>query len=112
MHMKKSVLVGCGATLLGASPLFAQPFQCPGGIVNIGDTREAVVAQCGPPTAVQEWDQVRTQEMEFADGGFAEPAIVYPQQEWIYNYGPTRFTTIVRFRDGRVSQILEGAYGY
>ena len=80
-------------------------------MVNYGDTREQVVAECGPPTSVQEWDQVRTEEMEFPDGGFAEPEVVYPELEWIYNYGPTRFTTIVRFRGGRVSDILQGA-GY
>lgn len=80
--------------------------------MDVGDTKEEVAARCGPPTSVQQWDQVQTQEMEFADGGFAEPEVAYPEIEWIYNYGPTRFTSIVRFEGDRVRNIVEGAFGY
>jgi hypothetical protein len=100
------------SAILGSSIAGAQPLQCPGGIVNVGDTEESVLAACGPPTSVQQWDQARTEAIDYPDGGYAEPLVVYPEKEWIYNYGPTRFISIVRFQGQRVSDILQNTFGY
>lgn len=89
-----------------AQPAAAQ-VVCPMGMIDVGDPQEAVLARCGPPTLVQEWDQTRVAEVDLPDGTFAEPVVVVPQPEWVYDFGPTRFRLFVRFENG-VVRALDG----
>ncbi|MCK6556120.1 DUF2845 domain-containing protein [Candidatus Binatia bacterium] len=82
--------------------------MCPMGAIEVGDTQDQVLAMCGPPTLVQEWDQTRVAEADLPDGTFVEPLIVVPQPEWVYDYGPTRFVFFVRFENGVVSGLQTG----
>ena len=98
-------MVGFCAALTTPAP--AQ-VMCPMGAIEIGDSQDEVLAMCGPPTSVQEWDQTRVAEADLPDGTFVEPLIVVPQPEWVYNFGPTRFVVLVLFENGVVSDLRTG----
>jgi hypothetical protein len=106
--------VGLALTCLALTPTARaqSTMECPLGLVSVGDSESAVLSRCGPPSARQTWDQVRTEEMESPDGSFAEPAVAIPQDEWVYDYGPTRFVTVLRFDNGIVRDISTGGYGF
>lgn len=90
-----------------ATPAYAQ-VMCPMGAIEVGDTQDEVLAMCGPPVSVQEWDQTRVAEADLPDGTFVEPLVVVPQPEWVYNFGPTRFIVLVLFENGVVSALRTG----
>ncbi len=67
------------------SPAFA--FYCGGQLLEVGDSMESVMANCGPPT--------------FNEGNI-----------WFYNQGSASFTTKIVFFSGKITAIEEGDYGY
>jgi hypothetical protein len=103
------VMVGSG--LLASAALAQSIMECPLGLVSVGDSEAQVLELCGPPTIRQTWDQVRVEETESPYGGFSEPAVAIPQDEWVYDFGPTRFVMTLRFVDGVVRGIRTGGYG-
>ena len=68
-------------------------FRCGGETVSVGDRQNAVKKACGQP------DKIRV-----SGGGAVE--------EWIYNFGPTRFIYYVTFKYGRLERIQAGEYGF
>lgn len=108
--MRKASLFLAGM-LLATSAVAQSTLQCPRGLVSVGDSEESVLESCGAPTSRQTWDQVRVEEIENPDGSFAEPAVAIPQDEWVYDWGPTRFVVAVRFDRGIVRAISTGGYG-
>jgi hypothetical protein len=55
--------------------------------VEVGDSMESVMANCGPPT--------------LSEG-----------ETWFYNQGSASFTTKIVFFNGRITAIEEGDYGF
>lgn len=66
--------------------------QCDGGIVERGDSEDAVKEKCGNPVKVLRPDP-------------QEPAI------WVYNFGPTQFVYHISMVNGAVERIQTGSYG-
>ena len=87
-----------------------------GGCANVGDLMVEVLANCGEPSSVR----VRDQEMigtgfvpyHVPDGWMRGPVIITTVEDWIYNFGPTRFIYILRFENGILRSINTGGYGY
>lgn len=74
---------------------------------NLGDTRVAVLMQCGEPF----WRDQRTEELiEKQDNGTDRKTTVLIE-EWTYNFGPNRFMRIITFRNGAMSDVRTGGYG-
>jgi len=107
MRWRALVLGLCALCGPLALPTAAQ-VMCPMGAIEVGDSQDEVLAMCGPPTSVQEWDQTRVAEADLPDGTFVEPLVVVPQPEWVYNFGPTRFIVLVLFENGVVCDIRTG----
>ncbi|QKT03714.1 DUF2845 domain-containing protein [Ectothiorhodospiraceae bacterium 2226] len=75
--------------------------RCDGRLVQLGDRQYDVLSLCGEPDY---------QTPLYAS---AHPYLLVPQvEEWQYNFGPHRFIRILRFQDGRLTQIRTGGYGY
>jgi hypothetical protein len=82
--------------------------ECSGRVVSIGDLKSDVLMKCGEP-AVKD---VRQEEFrERVDAGLGRTVYV-TVEEWTYNFGPNRFVRIFTFRNGRVSDIKTGGYGF
>ena len=68
-------------------------FRCGTGVIQLGDSNDRVLAECGPPT-----------EKENLGGELIEI--------WIYNRGSTDFRYRLKFREGSLEQIIRGDRGF
>jgi hypothetical protein len=68
-------------------------FRCDGGTVTVGDRQYAVRRVCGEP-----------EKITVSGGGAVE--------EWVYNFGPTKFIYYVTFKNGRLERIQAGEHGF
>lgn len=81
------------ALSLVATAAMAQGFRCSDQIIDIGTSRDAVLALCGEPTQTAEGSD------EIGEG------VAIPVEEWLYNFGPTTFPTLLIFRNGILSSV-------
>lgn len=82
--------------------------ECSEQVVSVGDTKSDVIAKCGEPA----WKDTRQEELkEKLDDG-REHKILVTIEDWTYNLGPNRFVRILTFRNGRLTDIGTGKYGY
>ncbi len=83
-------------------------FKCDRGIVSVGDRKSEVYFKCGEP----EWKNARTEEVvqRLDDGHWVKRYVDI--EEWLYNYGPTRFMRILTFQQNRLRDIEMEGYGY
>jgi hypothetical protein len=68
-------------------------FRCDGETVSVGDRQNAVKQACGNP-----------KKINVSSGGSVE--------EWVYNFGPTKFIHYVTLVNGRLERIQAGEYGF
>jgi len=78
--------------------------RCAGRLVRIGDLKVDVLAKCGPPL----YEQYVGERKIRTPRGYDKKIL----EEWIYNFGPTDFIHILRFEEGRLTEILRGERGY
>ena len=109
-------------TFLIASPAMA--LRCDNRIVSEGLTLAEVRKYCGAPISIQQ----RTVVIERALRGLSQARVrqrrnqplvleerVYEEvlvDEWTYNFGPRRFMSLIRFTNGRVTEVEDLGYGY
>lgn len=67
------------------------------GLVNMGDTQDAVLSMCGQPNIVNSRQDSNTSTKEIV--------------EWTYNFGPYKPQIIFDFENGVLTQIGSGALG-
>jgi hypothetical protein len=89
--------------------------RCGNDIVEIGDRRIEVASRCGEPA----WKEDRTEATAvkvFRDrehGDLIDERRSYSTvEEWVYNFGPTRFLYFLRFENGKLTDVQTGGYGY
>jgi hypothetical protein len=125
--MKKNALITfiltCFLCLAGSeTPAFAaragcDSFRCPGSTkaVFLGDSDDEVLRKCGDPTSVRKEGPrflgYFSNDPAWSGYEGADRPWVYVE-EWTYNFGRTRFIYYLRFRDGTLSSIEQGGYGY
>jgi len=67
-----------------------------------------VLAKCGPPDAKESHDE---ELIDRTDRG-AKRKLFITVEEWTYDFGPGRLTRIITLKNGRVTDIRTGKYGY
>jgi hypothetical protein len=82
--------------------------ECGEQIVTIGDSKSEVIAKCGEP-AGKDFQQEELKKK--LDSG-QERSVFVTIEEWTYNLGPNRFVRILIFRNGKLTEIKTGGYGY
>lgn len=108
--------------LVASHPVFALGFRCGTRIITVGDTKSKVIAQCGEPNYIEEWEEERIMR-DFHYPTYPERRyewderpywvkIFVKMEEWSYNFGPTRLIYYLRFRNGRLVKITTGERGY
>jgi hypothetical protein len=77
-------------------------------IVSIGDSQSDVIVKWGEPM----WKNSRQEELreKLEDG--RDRSVFVTIEEWTYNLGPNRFMRMLTFKNGRVTDIKTGSYGY
>ena len=110
------------ATGLSGAPARSesQGFLCPssGRLVSVGLRTDEVTKKCREPNDVQshvESRTVRETRRRYVNGAAVEveveTTVEVAVQEWFYDFGPARFTKTLRFEDGRLVDVVEGAKG-
>jgi Protein of unknown function (DUF2845) len=102
-----SVLFALTLTLLWIDA-YADSFSCQGGIISTDDRSADVVAKCGDPDFRDSHQEEVTQRLS-AD---TKQKVLVTVEEWTYNLGPSQFMRIVVLKNGRVTEIRTGNYGY
>ncbi len=113
-HELTIILLVLPCLLLGfASQALA--LRCGNGLVDVGATRIEVLKKCGEPALVDEWDEEETfrrgPEIDRPGEKKRRTVIVHVEQ-WVYNFGPTRFIYMLKFRNGVLAEITTGDHGY
>lgn len=82
--------------------------DCSEQIVSRGDSKSDVVAKCGEPGWKDSHEEAFSEKLD--------PGVVRKRSitvdTWTYNLGPNRFVRILTFRNGRLTDIRTGNYGY
>jgi hypothetical protein len=112
--MKKAATV-FGVLVVGVTVSPSYALRCGGKTVSIGERKIEVVAKCGEPS----WQEGRSEEVTervYREGErrdlIDEHRSLSAVDEWVYNFGPTRFLYFLRFHNGVLTHIDTGGYGY
>src|SRR5512136_656221 len=90
------LLIGMPGICIGSGQ--TSSFQCPNGIVSIGDTREEVANKCGTPNK-----KMYTEISPVAGSDAYKEWKTYTyESQWTYDPGPNGFIYILEFWKGKV----------
>jgi hypothetical protein len=79
--------------------------------IRVGDSTYDLLSQCGDPV----FRDVREEQVSIAesDGQVAMgTSTTVVKETWTYDFGPRAFVRYVQVRDGRVTGVRTGSYGY
>lgn len=105
-------------------PVFASDdsFRCGSNIISLGIRKFEVRAKCGEPADRDVRIEKRIKRDFFRDltpknerDRLREPLFVEEPvevEEWVYNFGTTRFLRYLRFENGILVKIETGDYGF
>jgi Protein of unknown function (DUF2845) len=109
--MKRASILFCVLALMTALTcvdVYADSLSCSGGIISTGDRSADVLAKCGSPDSKDSHLEEVTQRID-AD---TKQKVYVTVEEWTYNFGTNQFMRIVVLKNGQVTEILTGNYGY
>ena len=102
----------------------AESFRCDGRIIKVGLLKAEVMAKCGEPSHISKSTKTeyeyesRTEQRRGREGRAKEEVkrergteTIINVEEWLYNFGPKRFTRILVFEDNELVEIQTGGYG-
>lgn len=99
--MRKALLVASLLLLPGLATA-AGGLRCDGRLIDRGDSAAEVRARCGEPDYRDRWRQPE-----------GPPTYrVADVEVWVYNPGPGRLLSILRFRGGRLQRVDTDGYGF
>jgi hypothetical protein len=92
-------------------------FRCPNGsIVAVNDKLATVMARCDAPTTATTRHVARAPvgyvDTMWGAASYAGRYEIIEIEEWTYNQGPTSFMMFLTFRNGTLTTIESGEYGY
>lgn len=100
----------CLILLMTALPCFnvhAESYSCEGGIISTNDRSSDVRAKCGRPDSIDSHQEEVIQQSDDT-----RQKVYINVEEWSYNFGPTQFTRLIVLKNGVVTEIKTGSYGY
>lgn len=106
-----AVLAAATTFALLASPAAAQSFRCKNDLVNVGESRAAVLLKCGEPVVRDSFCKpAEPQAFASAPTGSTIVNVVPCENvdEWTFNPGYGQFLTTLRFQGGRLVSIKYG----
>jgi hypothetical protein len=109
MGLQPASKVAAILVALAALAARADSLDCPGGIVQSGDSKLDLLSKCGRPSLVE--DRAAEKGAFDARNGVAR-RVVAPVDVWTYDFGKNRFVQLVRIVRGRIASIERGGYGY
>lgn len=96
------------ATVVPSADVLAASFNCRGGIISTGDGSIDVLAKCGEPDSRESHQEELSERL----GDNTRQKTFITVEEWTYNFGPTQFMRTVILKNGVVTDVRTGNYGY
>lgn len=96
------------ASAVPSADVLADTVSCGGGIISTGDRSIDVLAKCGPPDSKESHQEELGERLD----DNTKQKVFVTVEEWTYNFGPNRFMRIVVLKNGVVTNIRTGNYGY
>lgn len=91
----------------------AYAMKCGHNLVVEGDYIEEVLAKCGEPDSVQTHTEVVSRTLRFPYKTLDTTEYIEIRvEEWIYNFGPSRFQQYLRFENGELVEVKSLGRGY
>ena len=109
--MRKAWVIAGFLSLTAAFPSFdarADSFSCDGGIVSAGDRSSDLLVKCGPADFRDSHQEVVEQQLDDT----TQHKLYVTVDEWTYDLGPNRFMRIVVMKNGVITEIRTGSYGF
>jgi hypothetical protein len=108
--MKRTSVLLCFLALMTMPCIktYAESLDCRGGIVSVGDSRIDLITKCGEP----DLKDSHTEEFSERIDKDTKTKLIVTVDEWTYNFGPSQLIRIVTMKNGRISDIRTGNYGY
>ena len=107
--MKTLLTLTCCVVVLSFAFSDAFAFYCKNKIIDKGLSKGEVKSWCGDPTFEDRRKEDRIKEIEH---GKESTIISVTVDEWMYNFGPNRFISILMFENGLLREIKTGDYGW
>jgi hypothetical protein len=110
LPMKRTSVLICFLALM-AIPCVnacAETLDCSGGIVSVGDSRVDLVTKCGEPDWKDSHDEVISERLD----SDTKRKVIIVVDEWTYNFGTSQLIRVVTMKNGKISDIRSGGYGY
>ena len=85
----------------------SSPSQCDAHYPDTGATKTEVRAECGEPSFID----TGSEEILAALDANTKRKVTVATEEWTYNFGPSKFIRIFKFRNGRLADVRTGGYG-
>ncbi len=82
--------------------------RCGDRVVSVGDSATDLMAKCGEPASKNKWEEVIRERL----GDDTARKIYITVEDWTYNFVPNQFLRIFTLRNGKVTDIRTGGYGY
>jgi hypothetical protein len=120
--MKHSRLIVMSLCIFFSGSVFA--LRCGQSLVDIGNYREEVIKKCGEPDSIDTHIEIRGSAHRLGGRTRADPgtSINFGQQydtqievvvdEWIYDFGPRKFQKLLRFENGRLTEVEDLGKGH
>ena len=96
------------ATIALPADVLAASFNCRGGIISTGDSSMDVLAKCGDPDSKESHQEELSERL----GDNTRQKTFITVEDWTYNFGPTQFMRTVVLKNGVVTDVRTGNYGY
>ncbi|MDH4231699.1 MAG: DUF2845 domain-containing protein [Nitrospirota bacterium] len=93
----------------------AYGLRCGNNLVDVGDRKIDILTKCGDPELIDEWYEEETFRRSPEIDRFGEDRrrrVMIHVEEWTYNFGPTRFIYILKFKNGELVEIKTGDHGF
>lgn len=90
----------------------AWALRCSGKIIAPGDRPSRVIALCGEPADVREYEKEIVLHDRYRYGPFALVRKRFLVEAWSYNFGPRRLMQILTFHNGKLVDIETGPRGF
>jgi hypothetical protein len=108
-EMTKAIAIILALVLLPVSSFALSSISCGDRTVAVGDTKDKVLARCGPPALTKKEYPQRAQ-LESGPGGSSR--VVREVETWIYNPGQNRALRVLTFEGNTLTRITLGGFGY
>jgi hypothetical protein len=89
-------------------PSVSLAMRCGNNLVDVGDTKIAVLAKCGEPALKEEVGEDFSRESDNRDTRKERRYV----EKWTYNFGSTRFIYVLTIKNGRVIDISTEDKGF